>query len=385
MPAFRFTFRSAVHSALLVALAGTSSGCSTVKYLFQATRGQLSLINHAKPIDEVVRDERTPPRIRKLLSEIGAIKAYGEAHGLKPTGNYTEYVKLDRPAPIWVVSASEALQFKSKVWHFFVVGDFPYLGWFDLAQAKDFAQELKAEGLDVDVRGARAYSTLGYFRDAVLSSMLPEGDEALGDLINVIIHESVHATIYIKGQAYFNESIASFVADHLTETYLDQRPGSTAAPAAELVEAAPTLKASMEPQSVSHASRERIAYLKAEQEGVERQKRLHDAYEQLAKLYASSKSDAQKLEEKAKFLEKLKQDLGFHREINNATLIQYKTYNTGTPEFEALWKSCGGDGHRFMLAVQVLTSDSFKKPQQEDLSSVLLPLVAANCRDPKAH
>jgi predicted aminopeptidase len=327
----------------------------------------------------VVKDERTPPRIQKLLAEVAPIKKFGEANGLKPTSNYRDYVKLDRGAAVYVVSAAERLQFKSKEWHFVIVGSFPYLGWFDLDAARSFATELKSENLDVDVRGARAYSTLGWFPDAILSTMLPEGDEALADLINVVIHESVHATVYIKGQAYFNESIASFVADHLTERYLDLRPASTRATPEELSAGAETLKASMEPETVSKASRERIAYLKSEEDGKKRQARLHQAYEQLAALYASSKADTQKLEEKAKILAALKEELGFKREINNATLIQYKTYSSGQSDFEALWRACGGDGKRFLKAASTLSPQSFKRPQQEDLSTVLGPLAANHC------
>jgi predicted aminopeptidase len=43
--------------------------------------------------------------------------------------------------------------------------------------------------------------------------MLSEGDTALGELVNVILHESVHATIYLPDQSAFDESLASFVAD----------------------------------------------------------------------------------------------------------------------------------------------------------------------------
>lgn len=325
------------------------SGCGSLSYLLQAGQGQFELFNRARPISEVIQDPRTPTRIKSLLAEIPEIKKYGEAHGLKPTKNYQQYVQLDRSAAVYVVSASKPLAFESKEWSFPVVGRFPYLGWFNLDKARKFAAELKTEGWDVDLRGARAYSTLGWFHDPVLSTMIPEGDEAQGDLVNVVIHESVHATLYISGQAYFNESLANFVADKLTPKYLAEKHG------------------------VNSPARE--AYLKDEKEGEVNEKLLHKAYVDLDAIYHESKSDEEKLEEKKAVLEHLQKSTQWKREINNATLIQFKEYNEGTPEFDAVWSACGEDSRRFMSVMETITSDSFSKPQQSNLGPILLPLV----------
>lgn len=331
-----------------------AQGCSTACYLYQATAGQFALFNRARPIPDVLKDERIKPRVRDLLTRVSAMKKFGEANGLKATPNYKEYVQLHRSAAVYVVSASETLRFEPKTWSFPIVGSFPYLGWFDLDRARSFASDLKKkEGWDVDVRGASAYSTLGWFRDAVLSTMIPEGSEAEGELANVIIHESVHATLYVKGQSYFDESIASFIADRLTPEYLKQEKGAQSA--------------------------ELLSYLKSEEEGVERQKILHDAYLDLDRLYSSNLSDEEKLSKKSEILTGLKAKLGTKRDINNATLIQYKTYNTGQAQFEELFNSCGKDWKRFLSSLQSLKPESFKKPQQEDLAAVLKPLADKGC------
>jgi predicted aminopeptidase len=300
-----------------------------------------------------LQDETTPPRIKDLLAEVEPIKKFGESQGLKPTPNYREYVHLDRTAAVYVVSASAPLEFKAKTWGFPIVGSFPYLGWFDYDDARNFADGLRKEGLDVDVRGARAYSTLGWFRDAVLSTMIPPGPEALGDLVNTVIHESTHATLYIKGQSYFDESLAEFVAEKLTPVYFKV--------------------------TARGDSPELNAYIDGEAEDRKITRGFHEAYEALEKVYASSKSDAEKLEEKAKILADTKTRLGFKRDINNATLIQYKTYNTGRLDFERLWASCSGDLRRFLGALQSLRSDSFQESQQEDLGPVLGPLIQKGC------
>ena len=337
----------------LSALVGLN-GCSTVKYLFQAGKGQLELSNNARPIDEVLKDEKTPSRLRELLAQIPGVKKFGEENGLKPTKNYTDYVQLHRSAATYVVSACEPLQFKSKEWHFPIVGSFPYLGWFDLGEAKKYGEGLKKEGFDVDVRGARAFSTLGWFRDAVLSTMIPEGDTALGELVDVVIHESVHATLYISGQAYFNESLAMFVAENLTPDYLAKTRGVDS------------------PEAKAYVSQE-VAY-------AEREKVLHQAYGNLEQLYSSVRPDSEKLAEKAAILAKLKTDLKTQRDYNNATLIQFRTYGVGRTEFKELLKVCGSDWHRFMQTLSRIKWESFSKPQQEDLAPVILPLAREGCR-----
>src|SRR6202044_894608 len=117
------------------------------------------------------------------------------------------------------------LRFHPKTWWFPIVGRVPYLGWFDRDAAHDFADELREEGWGAGVGAPEAYSTLGWFDDPVLSTMLSDGDEALGELVNVVLHESVHATLYVDGQTRFNESLAEFAAGKLTLTYLDARYG----------------------------------------------------------------------------------------------------------------------------------------------------------------
>lgn len=343
---------------VVVALAvAAAAGCGPVRYVAQAAGGQLSLFQRARPLRKVLRDERTPKRLRSLLSEVPIIKRFGEVYGLKPTDSYRDYVQLDQPAVVWVVSACEPLEFKSRVWSFPVVGDFPYLGWFSLNDARGFAAELSREGLDVDVRGASAYSTLGWFPDPILSSMVPEGDEALGELANVVLHESVHATLHLAGEAYFNESLASFVADRLTPEYLERRRGPK--------------------------SKEGAAYLESEAQGRERVRALREAYEQLDQLYKREDlSREQKLEEKQRRLAELKESLKLRREPNNAMLVQFRTYDTGTPELEALHKACGGSWTRFLGTLSTLTPASFPGPHARDFKPALRPLIEKGCPAP---
>lgn len=336
-----------------VALCSLLSSCTQIRYIAQASLGQLSMAWSAESLEDAVGDARRPWRTRALLREVPHIKRFGERHGLTPTGNYRTYVELDRPAAVWVVSACEPLRFRSKTWSFPIAGTVPYVGWFDLEDAKAFAAPLKAAGWDVDVRPAGAYSTLGWLEDPILSTMISSGDEALGELANVVLHESLHATLYVKGQTRLNESLASFVGDELTKIYLDERLGPFSA--------------------------EKTAYMREQERSEARARALHDAYIHLNRLYASPASDAEKLAEKKAVLARLKEDIGARRPLNNAALVQFRVYNSGTEELRALLATCGGSWPRFLGALRKLESHRFSAPQ-ENVGRVVEPLIRAGCR-----
>jgi predicted aminopeptidase len=333
------------------------SGCTTGRYLAQAGCGQVDIILRARDIGAAAADPHVDPRTRALLAQVPEIKKFGEEHSLRPTGNYHRFVQLDRPAVVYVVTASEPLRFRSKTWSFPIVGSVPYLGWFDPGDAHEQADSLRDAGWDADVGAANAYSTLGWFDDPVLSTMISQGDEATGELVNVILHESVHATLYVDGQTRFNESLAEYVSGRLTVTYLDQRYGPT--------------------------SEVKVAYLDAEHRGAERSARMHRAYEELAHLYASSLPPADKLADKQRILDTLRRELRFRRPINNATLSAFKNYNSGTPDMDALFSACGESWARFLSTLSTLKRrGSFPGPNQADLGPVLRPLVERGCPAP---
>lgn len=341
------------------------AGCTGPRYVVQAACGQLEISFARRDISDVLRDEDVPERVRALLAQVPAVKRFGELHGLRPTASYDTYADLERSAAVWVTSAAEPLGFKMKSWGFPIVGSVTYLGWFDRSDARDFARDLKDEGWDVDVRGASAYSTLGWFDDPVLSTMIPDGDEALGELANVVLHESVHATLYFKGQTALNESVANFIGDALAEIYLDRTVGAR--------------------------SLEKAAYMEGQREGERRREAMAAAYEELDRLYKSSASDREKLAKKASILIALRREIRARRPITNATLAQFKQYNTGKEELALLLKACGGSFPRLLATLRrfekglspglTKAADTERAPKQQerDLAKLFLPLVQAGC------
>jgi predicted aminopeptidase len=99
-----------------------------------------------------------------------------------------------------------------------------YRGYFDKAQADRFAAKLAADGFDVHSGGSTAYSTLGYFDDPVLSTMVAGGEQYVASLL---FHELAHQQLYVKGDSEFSEAFAMVVEEVGTERWL-RRHGTPA-------------------------------------------------------------------------------------------------------------------------------------------------------------
>jgi predicted aminopeptidase len=93
-------------------------------------------------------------------------------------------------------------------WWFPVAGHVPYLGFFDLEAAKKERDSLLADDLDTFIGKAEAYSTLGWFKDPLTLSLIQGSDL---NLVETILHEMTHTTLYVKGQGEFNEGLAQLV------------------------------------------------------------------------------------------------------------------------------------------------------------------------------
>jgi predicted aminopeptidase len=76
--------------------------------------------------------------------------------------------------------------------------------------------------LDTDIGGASGWSTLGFFKDPILSQMLNNEE---GDLAELIIHELTHGTIFVKDDVEFNENLASFIGYKGAVWFLEKKFG----------------------------------------------------------------------------------------------------------------------------------------------------------------
>lgn len=194
-----------------------------VVYGMRQGYGQVNIVWHAKPIEDFLNDPQFPDSLKQKLQLIEEVRQYAiDSLGLKDTENYKTLFDQKGEELMWVVQACEPFALKPKLWDFPVVGAVPYKGFFEKQLAIDERTRLEEEGYDVSIRNPGGWSTLGWFKDPILTGMLKRDE---GDLASLIIHEMVHATIFVKDDVDFNENLASFVGDTASYYFLASKYG----------------------------------------------------------------------------------------------------------------------------------------------------------------
>lgn len=197
---------------------------SLVYYGIRQGMGQLEIVWNARPVEEFLQDPSFPDSLKQKLRLIDEIRKYAiDSLGLKDTKNYKTLYDQKNQEVMWVVQACEPFALQPKVWDFPIVGTVPYKGFFNKEKALDLRKELETEGYDVSVRNPGGWSTLGWFTDPILSGML---DRSEGDLASLIIHEMVHATVFVKDDVDFNENLADFIGDTAAYYFLKYKFGA---------------------------------------------------------------------------------------------------------------------------------------------------------------
>ena len=197
---------------------------SEIGYLYQLIKGQAALLWKAEPIDKVLKTGTLSPDQRAKLEFVQTIRAFAQREiGLNISKNYTTYVDIGRGPVSWNLVVCPKDRLEPLEWSYPVVGAIPYRGYFDRAKAEEARDHYVAEGYDTYLRPVSAYSTLGWFSDPVLSAMLRYSE---GDLADLIIHELMHATVWIEGDVTFNESLASFVGEAGALMWLQRKYGA---------------------------------------------------------------------------------------------------------------------------------------------------------------
>lgn len=310
------------------------SGC----YYGHLVKGEYALLSKREPIADILKDPQRDATLRQRLQIALDARAYAtRVLKLPDNDSYTQYADVQKPYVVWNVFAAPELSMESLEHCFLFAGCVAYRGYFDEAMAQAEAADLKAQGYEVHVAGVPAYSTLGWFDDPLLNTMMRGTDERL---ISSVFHELAHQQLYLKGDTAFNESFASFVGEEGARQYFKNLGRSNQA---EL------LRLQYEEQFIALVMETRKS---------------------LERLYQGHTSDDKKRERKQKIIRHLKAryaelragewknfdgyDPWFAVEINNARLLPFGLYHEWAPAFARLFLDQQEDWTKFYVAAEQL-------------------------------
>jgi predicted aminopeptidase len=291
------------------------SGCG-LPYYWQAVGGQLDLLHKRVPIATILVDSEADPQLVQSLHLVEEIRQFAISDLALPVDDsYTTYADVGRPYVVWNVVATEEFSVDPIRWCFPIAGCVAYRGFFDRRDAEKYESKLRADGLDTYSAGSAAYSTLGYFSDPVLNTMLAGGAEYVAPML---FHELAHQKMYVKGDSELSEAFASVIEEFGTERWLRARGAYEAL----------------------GSYRERLRRRRAFAELIA------DTRRQLADVYDRPWDDGQKRSAKRALFERLQADYAalrsewengenydewFARTLNNASLASVGTYRRWMP------------------------------------------------------
>lgn len=198
-------------------------GACSPGYVIRAGWEEAKILRARRPIPEVVLSPDTDERTRgKLLLAREAREFAMTTLALDVGDSYTTYVKLERDTLAMVLSAAHRDRLAARTWWFPIVGRVPYRGFFDLEDAQREQGELEDEGWDTLLRPTAAFSTLGWFSDPLLSTVV-RYDEV--ELVTTLLHELSHNHLFVPGQVRFNESFATWVGRTAAMEFFCTRKG----------------------------------------------------------------------------------------------------------------------------------------------------------------
>jgi predicted aminopeptidase len=168
-------------------------------------------------VERTLQHAEIPPPVREKILLLQQAKSFGETTlGLTPSKSYTYFYEVKNPPLGYNLTASPELELEPYRWCFPIAGCVPYKGFFKKNRAERERDKMAEEGYDIYFRPLVAYSTLGWFPDPIFSTWL-RADRAF--LVEMLLHEMVHGTIYIKNQSAFNESVATFIGERGTVVF----------------------------------------------------------------------------------------------------------------------------------------------------------------------
>ena len=334
---------------LITLIALLLSGCTTMGYYWQSVSGHMQMLNAARPVTDVMADPQTPAALKARLNLSQRIRSFAATElKLPDNASYKRFAELKRSAVVWNVVAAPEFSLTLKTWCFPVAGCVGYRGYFNEADAKLEAEQLKAEGLEVSVYGVPAYSTLGklsfmgdFGSDPLLSTFInyPEGE-----LARLIFHEMAHQVVYAPDDTMFNESFATAVERLGGQRWLSAYASQIARDDYAALDAR-----RQQFRALTAAARGDLALIYAQNNSIARINRAQAAPKNI--VMQKFKSDYAQLRQQWGGFAGYD---GWVARANNASFGAQAAYDELVPGFEALFEAGGKDWQRFYDAARAL-------------------------------
>ncbi len=298
-------------------------GCSSINYYSELISGHMEMVNNTQETNEILQDKKVSEETKRKLKLVQGAKQFAfQELKLPQNDSYSEYVDLKREYVLWNVVAAPELSLNAYQSCFLIVGCMNYRGFFIKDSAEKFAEKLRAQGYDTAINGVAAYSTLGWFDDPVINTMMRWRDT---QLVGLIFHELTHQKIYIDDDTTFNESLAVMVQHEGIIRWLSQAADQDAI------------------EKYKKFRWRRKGFLKL----------VRDTHNELKQMYDSPIADNLKREKKRNIFEKLLTnyaslkevwggyrgyDKWFSSDLNNGKLSLVSTYNYYVAGFNRILK-----------------------------------------------
>ena len=193
----------------LLALFSLLGACSTLDYYGHLAQGQWQVLRARQPIAAMLEDPAVDANLRQRLALALRARSFASAElALPDNQSYRLYADIQRPYVVWNLFVTPELSLAPELHCFPIAGCVAYRGFYSQSRARGAAALHKLQGFDTYLGGIEAYSTLGWFDDPILNTMLRWSDERL---VAVIFHELAHQQLYVTNDTAFNESFATFV------------------------------------------------------------------------------------------------------------------------------------------------------------------------------
>ena len=322
------------------------SGCSTVGYYHQSISGHLKLISKRERISNIVNDSTRDENLISQLRLSQKLRSFASSElKLPDNDSYRSYVQLQEPYVTWNVFAAPKFSITLQQWCFIAVGCVPYRGYFDEFEANQYAEKLSTQGLDVYVAGVPAYSTLGWFDDPLLSSMLDRGEIVTA---SYIFHELAHQQFYLKGDGAFNEAFATAVEEIGVLQWLMQQNRLD-----EVNNYQEWLKQKARFSEFIKNSRDEFESLYEKNYDVEKmQTEKQILVAEMRRKFTILSKDNQHIARYAKWMS---------GPLNNAQLGAISLYREWVPAFRKIFSQCGNNFEKFYKKVEKIS----KLPEEE--------------------